>query len=157
MNSDAIKYKTCAYLGGHTSIYNIDGFFKAEEGKMVFLQSKFNENQATYFEKVWKDRVLSKFDVKITSLFTEPKDDREKAVKIFEMITDNESSDSKKTEEKRRIRKDTEEILRERIKNYWETAKEYQRVHLVVMLSRLTELGYCEKSKKRPFTYSFYN
>ena len=52
---------------------------------MVFLQSKFNENQATYFEKFWKDRVWSKFRIKIISLFTESK---------FKMITDNESSDN---------------------------------------------------------------
>ena len=121
----------------------VDAFFKAEEGKMEFLQSKFNENQATYFEKFWKDKVWSKFRVKIISLFTESR---------FKMITDNESSDSKNAEEKR-----TEEIVQETIKYYWETAKTYQRVHLVVILSRLAELGYCRKSEKRPFTYSFYN
>ena len=121
----------------------VDAFFKAEEGKMEFLQSKFNENQATYFEKFWKDKVWSKFRVKIISLFIESK---------FEMITDNESSDSKNAEEKR-----TEEMVQEIIKNYWETAKMYQRVHLVVMLSRLAELGYRRKSEKRPFTYYFYN
>jgi len=68
------------------------------------------------------------------------------------MITDNESSDSKNAEEKR-----TEEIVQETIKYYWETAKTYQRVHLVVILSRLAELGYRRKSEKRPFTYYFYH
>ena len=139
----------------------IDKFFKKADDEGLgteLLQDEFNKNQIDYFEKFWIEKAWSKFRVKIISLFTESKDDMGNDVKIFKMIIDNESSDSKMTEEKRGIQKDTKEMLWERIENYWKYhVQAYQRVHLVVMLSRLTELGYCEKSKKRPFTYSFYN
>ena len=132
----------------------IDKFFKKADDEGLgteLLQDEFNKNQIDYFEKFWIEKAWSKFRVKIISLFTETRDDHEKIVRTKNgyvvkkfRIEFAESSGSKNAEGKRK-----ENMLRDMIEGYWDRTEIYQRVHLVVMLSRLIELGYCRKSEKK--------
>ena len=154
----------------------VDEFFKLEEGTTEVLQEIFNKKQKIAFEKFWKNKAWDDRKIKIIS-FTYKKnyDKKFSARNVAGAGQKAMYARIRTAQSKERILRsapdDWEDViigiekesivdskwLQEMISEYWTRTKIHQRTHLVVMLSRLVELGYCSKSLRKPITYSFYN
>ena len=147
----------------------VDEFFKLEEGTTEVLQEIFNKKQKIAFEKFWKNKAWDDWKIRIIS-FTYKKNSDKK----FFTTHDRYSTKPKGMMTQRYLQRwyapdDWEDViigiegeltvesewLQDMISEYWARIKIHQRAHLVVMLSRLVELGYCSKSLRKPIIYSF--
>ena len=153
----------------------IDKFFKLEEGTTEALQEIFNKKQKIAFEKFWKNKAWNDLGIKIISFTYKKNYDK----KFFARNVAGAGQKAmyariRTAQGKERILRsapdDWEDViidiekesvvdskwLQEMISEYWTRIKTHQRTHLVVMLSRLVELGYCRKSSRKPIIYYFY-
>jgi hypothetical protein len=135
----------------------INEFFKLEIAESTQkLKEIFNKKQKVYLEKLWKKYALSKYNLKIASFSYEKEGVEKKEWKLghldeyfnervkMELVTldiEGEALDSDKLEME--------------INEDWARTKAHQKVHLIVLISRLAELGYCKKSSTRPMSYHF--
>ena len=131
----------------------VSGFFKLKskltrrEHETKYLLEIFKEKQRTFLEKLWKAEIFAETEIKAKS-FAYKKTKATKDVEGKDVLVGIDFDRSG-------IPKKNRDAITETIDSYWQNAIAYQRIHLVVMLSRLAELGLCKKSATRPATIKF--
>ena len=131
----------------------VSGFFKLKskltrrEHETKYLLKIFKEKQRAFLEKLWKAEIFAETEIKAKS-FAYEKTKASKDVEAKDVLVGIDFDRSG-------IPKKNRDAITETIDSYWQNAIAYQRIHLVVMLSRLAELGLCKKSATRPATIKF--
>ena len=131
----------------------VSGFFKLKsklarrEHETKYLLKIFKEKQRAFLEKLWKAEIFAETEIKAKS-FAYEKTEASNDVEAKDVLVGIDFDRSG-------IPKKNRDAITETIDSYWQNAIAYQRIHLVVMLSRLAELGLCKKSATRPATIKF--
>ena len=131
----------------------VSGFFKLKskltrrEHETKYLLEIFKEKQRTFLEKLWKAEIFAETEIKAKS-FAYEKTEASNDVEAKDVLVGIDFDRSG-------IPKKNRDAITETIDSYWQNAIAYQRIHLVVMLSRLNEMGLCSKSATRPAIYNF--
>ena len=131
----------------------VSEFFKLQskltrrEHETKYLLEIFKEKQRTFLEKLWRAEIFAETEIKAKS-FAYEKTKASKDVEAKDVLVGIDFDRSG-------IPKKNRDAITETIDSYWQNAIAYQRIHLVVMLSRLAELGLCKKSATRPATIKF--
>ena len=131
----------------------VSEFFKLQskldrgEHETKDLLKIFKKKQRAFLEKLWKAEIFAETEIKAKS-FAYEKTKASKDVEAKDVLVGIDFDRSG-------IPKKNRDAITETIDSYWQNAIAYQRIHLVVMLSRLAELGLCKKSATRPATIKF--
>ena len=131
----------------------VSEFFKLQskldrgEHETKDLLKIFKKKQRAFLEKLWKAEIFAETEIKAKS-FANEKTKATKDVEGKDVLVGIDFDRSG-------IPKKNRDAITETIDSYWQNAIAYQRIHLVVMLSRLAELGLCKKSATRPATIKF--
>ena len=131
----------------------VSEFFKLQskldrgEHETKDLLKIFKKKQRAFLEKLWKAEIFAETEIKAKS-FAYEKTKASKDVEAKDVLVGIDFDRSG-------IPKKNRDAITETIDSYWQNAIAYQRIHLVVMLSRLAELGLCSKSATRPAIYNF--
>ena len=132
----------------------VSEFFKLQskltrrEHETKDLLKIFKKKQRAFLEKLWKAEIFAETEIKAKS-FAYEKTEASKDVEAKDVLVGIDF-------DRLGIPKKNRDAITETIDSYWQNAIAYQRIHLVVMLSRLAELGLCLKSTTRPTTIKFY-
>ena len=127
--------------------FNLQSKLDRQEHKTKDLLKIFKEKQRTFLEKLWEAEIFAETEIKAKS-FAYEKTKATKDVEGKDVLVGIDFDRSG-------IPKKNRDAIIETINSYWQNAIAYQRIHLVVMLSRLAELGLCKKSATRPATIKF--
>ena len=127
--------------------------FKKKEIKSTNeLQRIFHEKQRKFLEKLLVDELGVKKDT-IKFTYTKPSEPlilENDYINLVEEKTTAKLEFTNKT-----VRADDQKKITESFNDWVHYALVYQKSHVIVMVSRLTELGFCKKSNTKPTTYTF--
>ena len=127
--------------------------FKKKEIKSTNeLQRIFHEKQRKFLEKLLVDELGVKKDT-IKFTYTEPSEPlilENDYINLVEEKTTAKLEFTNKT-----VRADDQKKITESFNDWVHYALVYQKSHVIVMVSRLTELGFCKKSNTKPTIFTF--
>ena len=139
----------------------VSEFFKLQsnldrgEHETKDLLKIFKKKQRAFLEKLWKAEIFAETEIKVKSFTYEKKATEELESEHNREVDEYRDVLVRIDFDRSGIPKKTRDAIIETIDSYWQNAIAYQRIHLVVMLSRLAELGLCLKSATRPATIKF--
>ena len=127
--------------------------FKKKEIKSTNeLQRIFHEKQRKFLEKLLVDELGVKKDT-IKFTYTKPS---EPSILESDYINLVEEKTTAKLEfTNKTVRADDQKKITESFNDWVHYALVYQKSHVIVMVSRLTELGFCKKSNTKPTIFTF--
>ena len=127
--------------------------FKKKEIKSTNeLQRIFHEKQRKFLEKLLVDELGVKKDT-IKFTYTKPS---EPSIQESDHINLIEEKTTAKLEfTNKTVRADDQKKITESFNDWVHYALVYQKSHVIVMVSRLTELGFCKKSNTKPTIFTF--
>ena len=127
--------------------------FKKKEIKSTnVLQRIFHEKQRKFLEKLLIDELGVKNDT-IKFTYTKPSEPLILESDYINLVTENVTVKLEFTN--KTVRADDQKKITESFNDWVHYALVYQKSHVIVMVSRLTELGFCKKSNTKPTTYTF--
>ena len=127
--------------------------FKKKEIKSTKeLQKIFQEKQRKFLEKLLIDELDVKKDT-IKFTYTKASGDSILESRHINLIT--EKVVAKLEFRDKEIGKDDQKKITESFNDWVRYALVYQKSHVIVMVSRLTELGFCKKSNTKPTIFTF--
>ena len=127
--------------------------FKKKEIKSTNeLQRIFHEKQRKFLEKLLIDELGVKNDT-IKFTYTKPSEPLILESDYINLVE--EKTTAKLEFTNKTVRADDQKKITESFNDWVHYALVYQKSHVIVMVSRLTELGFCKKSNTKPTTYTF--
>jgi hypothetical protein len=138
-----------------SEFFNLQSKLDRQEHKTKDLLKIFKEKQRTFLEKLWEAEIFAETEIKVKSFTYEKKATEELESEHNREVDEYRDVLVRIDFDRSGIPKKNRDAIIETIDSYWQNAIAYQRIHLVVMLSRLAELGLCNKSATRPAIYNF--
>ena len=135
--------------------FNLQSKLDRQEHKTKDLLKIFKEKQRTFLEKLWEAEIFAETEIKVKSFTYEKKATEELESEHNREVDEYRDVLVRIDFDRSGIPKKNRDAIIETIDSYWQNAIAYQRIHLVVMLSRLNEMGLCSKSATRPAIYNF--
>ena len=129
-------------------------FKKKEIESTNELQRIFHEKQRKFLEKLLVDELGVKKDT-IKFTYTKPSDDRSRILENDYINLVEEKTTAKLEFTNKTVRADAQKKITESFNDWVHYALVYQKSHVIVMVSRLTELGFCKKSNTKPTIFTF--
>ena len=127
--------------------------FKKKEIKSTNeLQRIFHEKQRKFLEKLLVDELGVKKDT-IKFTYTKPSEPSILESDYINLIE--EKTTAKLEFTNKTVRADDQKKITESFNDWVHYALVYQKSHVIVMVSRLTELGFCKKSNTKPTIFTF--
>tara|TARA_B100001146_G_scaffold64260_1_gene57003 strand:- start:32 stop:1465 length:1434 start_codon:yes stop_codon:yes gene_type:complete len=127
--------------------------FKKKEIKSTNeLQRIFHEKQRKFLEKLLVDELGVKKDT-IKFTYTKPSEPLILESDYINLIE--EKTTAKLEFTNKTVRADDQKKITESFNDWVHYALVYQKSHVIVMVSRLTELGFCKKSNTKPTIFTF--
>ena len=127
-------------------------FKKKEIESTNELQRIFHEKQRKFLEELLVDELGVKKDT-IKFTYTKPS---EPSILESDYINLVEEKTTAKLEfTNKTVRADDQKKITESFNDWFHYALVYQKSHVIVMVSRLTELGFCKKSNTKPTIFTF--
>ena len=127
--------------------------FKKKEIKSTNeLQRIFHEKQRKFLEKLLVDELGVKKDT-IKFTYTKPSEPSILESDYINLVTENVTVKLEFTN--KAVRADAQKKITESFNDWVYYALVYQKSHVIVMVSRLTELGFCKKSNTKPTIFTF--
>ena len=127
-------------------------FFKKKEVESTKeLQKIFHEKQRKFLEKLLVDELGVKKDT-IKFTYTKPS---EPILESHHINLVEEKTTAKLEFTNKTVRADDQKKITESFNDWVHYALVYQKSHVIVMVSRLTELGFCKKSNTKPTIFTF--
>ena len=127
--------------------------FKKKEIKSTNeLQRIFHEKQRKFLEKLLVDELGVKNDT-IKFTYTKPSEPSILESDYINLIE--EKTTAKLEFTNKTVRADDQKKITESFNDWVHYALVYQKSHVIVMVSRLTELGFCKKSNTKPTIFTF--
>ena len=96
---------------------------------------------------------VKKDTIKFT--YTKPSDDRSRILENDYVNLVEEKTTAKLEFTNKTVRADDQKKITESFNDWVHYALVYQKSHVIVMVSRLTELGFCKKSNTKPTIFTF--
>ena len=127
--------------------------FKKKEIKSTNeLQRIFHEKQRKFLEKLLVDELGVKKDT-IKFTYTKPSEPLILESDYINLVE--EKTTAKLEFTNKTVRADDQKKITESFNDWVHYALVYQKSHVIVMVSRLTELGFCKKSNTKPTIFTF--
>ena len=127
-------------------------FKKKEIESTNELQRIFHEKQRKFLEKLLVDELGVKKDT-IKFTYTEPSEPLILESDYINLVTEKVTVKLEFTN--KTVRADDQKKITESFNDWVHYALVYQKSHVIVMVSRLTELGFCKKSNTKPTIFTF--
>ena len=127
-------------------------FKKKEIESTNELQRIFHEKQRKFLEKLLVDELGVKKDT-IKFTYTKPSEPSILESDHINLITEKVTAKLEFTN--KAVRADDQKKITESFNDWVHYALVYQKSHVIVMVSRLTELGFCKKSNTKPTIFTF--